>query len=277
MNRSRFGQPTEPGSPAAGSSLRGPARTGKTVILLHGFAEASSALEARRAAALNRHGWNVAVLDSRGYGMSDGPLFDIRRSRGRPISKPGFGSSRIVTRRAYRPCPFVPCCGVAQWEPGLPCATAVAEPTLAALVLESPMVDLDISMSLVFRRRMIPFPRLMARLVTRRAGKLAGVPIHTPRPIDSARQVTCPTLILHGTNDTIVSIDEARRLAGALPAPPHWIEDSRRASHRRRRQGGRRAARSDRRVSWRSGEQQSGDSIRIEINSFLTIISMITL
>ena len=64
----------------------------------------------------------------------------------------------------------------------------------------------------------------MARLVTRRAGKLAGVPIHKPRPIDSARQVTCPTLILHGTNDTVVSIDEARRLASALSRAPYWIE-----------------------------------------------------
>ena len=52
----------------------GPLNTGRTAILLHGFAEASSALEARRAAALNRHGWNVAVLDSRGYGKSDGPF-----------------------------------------------------------------------------------------------------------------------------------------------------------------------------------------------------------
>ena len=86
------------------------------------------------------------------------------------------------------------------------------------------MVDLDVSMALVLRRRKIPFPKLMARLVTRRAGKLAGVPIHAPRPIDSARQVTCPTLILHGTNDTVVSIDEARRLADAFPAAPHWIE-----------------------------------------------------
>jgi alpha-beta hydrolase superfamily lysophospholipase len=64
----------------------------------------------------------------------------------------------------------------------------------------------------------------MARLVTRRAGKLAGVPIHFPPPIDSARRVTCPTLILHGTNDTVVSIDEARRLAAAFPAAPYWIE-----------------------------------------------------
>ena len=63
-------------SPAGGRWLPapGPIVTGRTALLLHGFAEASSALEARRAAALNRHGWNVAVLDSRGYGQSGGPF-----------------------------------------------------------------------------------------------------------------------------------------------------------------------------------------------------------
>jgi pimeloyl-ACP methyl ester carboxylesterase len=51
-----------------------------------------------------------------------------------------------------------------------------------------------------------------------------GVPIHFPAPIELVRHITCPTLILHGTNDTVVSIDEARRLADAFPAPPYWIE-----------------------------------------------------
>jgi pimeloyl-ACP methyl ester carboxylesterase len=64
----------------------------------------------------------------------------------------------------------------------------------------------------------------MARLITRRAGKLAGVPIHAPRPIDSVPNVDCPTLIVHGGNDTVVAIDEARRLADAFPSRPLWIE-----------------------------------------------------
>ena len=64
--RSAAGRPLA-ARPGAAASRDGPR------FLLHGFAEASSALEARRAAALNRHGWNVAVLDSRGYGQSDGP------------------------------------------------------------------------------------------------------------------------------------------------------------------------------------------------------------
>jgi alpha-beta hydrolase superfamily lysophospholipase len=191
--------------------------------LLHGFAEASSALEARRAAALNRHGWNVAVLDSRGYGQSGGPF-------------PTFGAHETADIRAWldllsariaRIDPMVPFHPVL-WGRSMGAAialrTAAAEPRLTALVLESPMVDLDASMALVLKRRKIPFPKLMARLVTRRAGKLAGVPLHSPRPIDSASKVVCPTLILHGTNDTIVTIDEARRLADAFPGAPRWIE-----------------------------------------------------
>src|SRR5271166_2004717 len=46
--------------------------TGRTTLLLHGFAEASGAVQAQRVAALHQAGWNVAALDLRGYGRSSG-------------------------------------------------------------------------------------------------------------------------------------------------------------------------------------------------------------
>ncbi len=46
--------------------------TGGTVFLLHGFAEDSSSWGRARAGLLNPRGWNVAALDSRGYGQSGG-------------------------------------------------------------------------------------------------------------------------------------------------------------------------------------------------------------
>ncbi len=201
----------------------GPLVTGRTALLLHGFAEASSALEARRAAALNRHGWNVAVLDSRGYGHSSGPYPTFGGREAGDIGAWLESLSRRIARTDPH-VPFHPVLWGRSMGAGIAVRTAAAESGLAAVVLESPMVDLVVSMTHVLRRRKMPFPKLMAMLVTRRAGKLAGVPIHFPAPIDSARQVTCPTLILHGTNDTVVSIDEARRLADAFPAAPHWIE-----------------------------------------------------
>ena len=56
--------------------------TGRTVLLLHGFADNASAWEGSRVSMLNRHGWNVAALDSRGYGDSDGTVRVVRGSRG---------------------------------------------------------------------------------------------------------------------------------------------------------------------------------------------------
>jgi len=200
-----------------------PIVTGRTAILLHGFAEASSVLEARRAAALNRHGWNVAVLDSRGYGQSDGPFATFGGREAGDIRAWLDSLSERIARidPASSVCPVL-------WGRSMGAAIAMraaaADPRFAALVLESPMVDLEASMAVVLRRRKLPFPKLLAKLVTRRAGKLAGVPIHRPRPIDLAHQVNCPTLIVHGGNDTVVAIGEARRLADAFPAQPRWIE-----------------------------------------------------
>jgi pimeloyl-ACP methyl ester carboxylesterase len=36
--------------------------------------------------------------------------------------------------------------------------------------------------------------------------------------------VHCPVLIVHGGDDTLVSADEARRLAAAFPDSPRFIE-----------------------------------------------------
>ena len=45
---------------------------GPTVLLLHGFAEASATLQAMRVGTLNHTGWNAAALDLRAYGKSGG-------------------------------------------------------------------------------------------------------------------------------------------------------------------------------------------------------------
>ena len=92
------------------------------------------------------------------------------------------------------------------------------------LVLEAPMVDLVASTATVLRRRRLPFARILARLVVRRAGKLAGMRIDRPSPVEVAPGVRCSTVIIHGTDDPIVPLADARRLAGAFRSPPHWFE-----------------------------------------------------
>ena len=44
--------------------------TRRTAMLIHGFAESSSSVQAERVAALNQAGWNVAAVNLRGYGAS---------------------------------------------------------------------------------------------------------------------------------------------------------------------------------------------------------------
>jgi alpha-beta hydrolase superfamily lysophospholipase len=101
---------------------------------------------------------------------------------------------------------------------------ASIDPRIEAIVLESPMVDIEGSAAVILRKRRIPFPKLLARLVIRRAGQLAGMPINRPGSLESAAKVRCSTLIVHGTEDSLVPISEARRLADAFGSPPRWLD-----------------------------------------------------
>jgi alpha-beta hydrolase superfamily lysophospholipase len=86
------------------------------------------------------------------------------------------------------------------------------------------MVDIHASTAAVLRTRRLPFPKLLARLVIRRAAKLVGMPLDRPRPVESAARVECATAFVHGTDDPLVAIAEARRLADAFRSPPRWFD-----------------------------------------------------
>jgi alpha-beta hydrolase superfamily lysophospholipase len=197
--------------------------TGRTVLLLHGFAEDSSALELRRVATLNQHGWNVAALDSRGCGQSEGryATFGGREAGDIRAWLDVLARLAVVIDPALRFSPVL-------WGRSMGAAIAVRAaaqtPGLAALVLESPLVELDAAVAVLMRKRGLPFPKILARLITRRAARLAGVSLSRPRSIDLAPRVACPILIVHGSNDALVSTAEARMLSAAFPSPPCWFD-----------------------------------------------------
>jgi competence protein ComEC len=202
---------------------RGDRPTARTVLLLHGFAEDPSMWEGARASILTRRGWNVAALDLRGYGRSGGlyASFGGREAGDQSawldaIAGCLAGLDGAATAR------------VAVWGRSMGAAiamrAAVEDRRIAALVLESPMVDLDASVATLLHRRGLRFTGLLARMITWRAARIAGVPLGRPRPVDVARRLTCRTLIVHGTDDWLVTPAEIARLAGALPIPPDRIE-----------------------------------------------------
>jgi pimeloyl-ACP methyl ester carboxylesterase len=193
--------------------------TGRTVILLHGFAESPGNLQAQRVAALNAHGWNAAVLDLRGYGRSGGPFASFG---GRESGDVRAWLSALADRLGPA-LPFEPVLWGRSMGAAIALRAAAEASVVSSLVLESPMVDLDEAVAVWLRKRRLPFPRLLARLITRRAGRLAGVSLTRPRALDLAPQVTCPVLIIHGSDDSLVTKPEVRKLAAAFQNEPRFI------------------------------------------------------
>ena len=137
--------------------------TGRTTLLLHGFAEASGAVQAQRVAALHQAGWNVAALDLRGYGRSSGTFASFG---GREA-----GDVRVwldtLAAGPGRARPLLPVLWGRSMGAAIAVRAAAEDSRIQALVLESPMVDLDLAMAAWFRNRRFPCAHLLARLVTR--------------------------------------------------------------------------------------------------------------
>jgi pimeloyl-ACP methyl ester carboxylesterase len=205
---------------ADGAILHGARRaadapTGRTALLLHGFGEGSAALLGRAEALLAR-GWDVVLPDARGRGRSEGEHMsfggreagDVRAWLDALTDRFGPGSATLLWGRSM---------GAA-----IALRAAVEDPRIAALILEAPYPDLRAAVGAWLRA--VRIPRGLAGPILRRAGRLAGVPLDRPRPLDLAPSVRVPTLILHGTADPIIPPSEARRLADAFPRPATLIE-----------------------------------------------------
>ncbi len=197
--------------------------TGRIAVLIHGFAEAAREVQAIRVAALNAAGWEVAAIDLRGYGQSDGAYASFGGREGRDVVRWLDALARMVPRDdpadAFDPILWGRSMGAA-----IAIRAAAEDPRIRAVVLESPMVDLNDAMRVWFRSRRFPGSWLLARLVTMRAARIARVSLTRPRPIRLAGRVNCPVLILHGQADRLVSTPAARRLAAAFPTPARVVE-----------------------------------------------------
>jgi alpha-beta hydrolase superfamily lysophospholipase len=195
---------------------------GRTAIVIHGFAEDPLGFR-DRAEALAHRGWNAAAIDLRGYGRSEGEhnAFGGRESDDLHAwidvlaDRVGSGMRLAVWGRSM---------GAAV---ALRAAAEDPRGRIAVLVLEAPYHDLEAAIAVMLRRFRLPCTRLLARLVARRAEALAGVSLTRPRPLDLAPRVALPTLIVHGANDSLVTLADARRLADAFPRPAPFIEVAR--------------------------------------------------
>ena len=164
-----------------------------TVLVFNGNA-GNRAYRAPLAAALQRHGLQVLLVDYRGYGgnpgtpTEDGLALDGRAARAYLAGRPDVDASRLV-----------------YFGESLGTAVAVglaAEYPPAALVLRSPFTSLtDVG------RHHYPF--LPVRLLLR--DRFAA--------IDQIQRTRAPLLVIAGGHDRIVPIEYSRRLYDAAVAP----------------------------------------------------------
>jgi len=191
-------------------------------VLIHGFGEDRSAM-LERAELLMKRDWNVAAIDARGRGRSEG---DRTSFGGREADDLRAWLDALSCRLGTNP-RFV------AWGRSMGAAVAiraaVEDSRIVALVLESPYADLRVTVAAWLRRWRLS--RHFVGPMLRRARRLAGVSLHQPRPIDMAPLVKIPVLILHGSADPIVSQSEMQRLATAFAGPVEVIVISEAAHH----------------------------------------------
>ena len=184
---------------------------GRAIILLHGLAEDRRAFEVR-VDRLVTAGWNVAAVDARGSGASGGARVSFGGREADDLRAWLDALATILAAESPAPPRF------AAWGRSMGAATALraasADPRIEALVLEAPFDDLRPAVAAVLRRLRVP--GWVAGLVLWRAGRLAGVSLHRPRPVDLAPGVAAATLVVHGSRDALIPPDRARALAAAI-------------------------------------------------------------
>jgi competence protein ComEC len=201
--------------PASGTEA-----TGRTVVLLHGYAEPSGLFPGQRLAAIHQHGWNVLAVDLRAYGQSGGLTASFGGREADDVRVWIGEIGRLLGPER----PILP----ALWGRSMGAAIALRSaalcPEIKALVLESTMVDLQEAVATWFRKRRFPAAGFLAWLVVGRAGRLAGTSLATPPAAELASRVSCPALFLHGLEDALVPAAQIRSLARAFPSPADVIE-----------------------------------------------------
>jgi pimeloyl-ACP methyl ester carboxylesterase len=194
--------------------------TGRTVILIHGFGDGPGAMILDRAAAVLARGWNVAAIDLRGYGASEG-------------FHSTFGAREADDLRAWLDVlaglipsgeTFVPVVWGRSMGAAIALRAAVEDPRIRGLVLEAPMVDLRSSVATVMRNKRLPMSRTLSRLIVRRAGRIAGASLAGPGMVDLAPRFDRPTIVVHGADDDLIPSSLARALVASFPAPAGFLE-----------------------------------------------------
>jgi pimeloyl-ACP methyl ester carboxylesterase len=177
----------------------------RTVVVLHGWGSNAEQM-LPIAAPLRRAGLNVLLLDARNHGRSDSDTFSSLPRFAEDLGRSIAWLKRHRPQRAER---------IAVLGHSVGAGAALFEATrnrdIAAVISVAAFAHpAEVTERSLSRLRL---PRLATLLVIRYVEWLIGHRFAAIAPVSTVCRITCPVLLVHGRDDRIVPVDDARRIA----------------------------------------------------------------
>lgn len=181
-----------------------------TIVLLHGYGgEKSSMLD--KASILKTLGWNCLLIDFRGGGASPGTKTSIGYYEAEQVA----AAVKWLADQKQGP---VWLFGTSMGAAAALRAIAHESVSVSGLVLECPFATLYGTTAARFRMQGVPaFP--MAGLIVFWGGVQQGFNGFAHNPVDYAREIKIPTLLMWGEKDPKVSANETAAIFDNLKGP----------------------------------------------------------
>jgi uncharacterized protein len=193
-----------------------PAKTSskKTLILLHTRGGTRQDL-LEFSLPLQKAGFNLALIDLRGHGASGGQYFTFGFHEREDVSglidyleKRGDGSSEDITL-------------VGVSVGGVVAIQAVEKDTrIKRLVTIAAFADLGETI-----QEQTPWlPGFWRERAIKRAEEMGESQVRVASPIQAIKNIKCPVLVAHGTQDTYIPFSNAQKLFAAAPSPKEFYQ-----------------------------------------------------
>ena len=190
-------------------------RSRGTVVLFHGYANCKAGV-LREAEVMRRAGYDAFLVDFRGCGGSSGSVTTIGYREADDVAE-----AVQYVEKSLRPRRLV-IYGRSMGAAAAMRAVATGKVRPDAMVLESPFDRMHTAVARRFDEVGVPsFP--MARLILFWGGVQNRYWPFDHNPVDYARSVTCPTLMIRAGRDPFTTADEAGSIFGNVRGPKRMV------------------------------------------------------